>query len=318
MEFQDSRVPKNACKYFHSVVGCRFGNQCRFSHSSVGENTASVGNGGPSVSLTASSAPLPPFHSKIRCQWFLQGNCRYGSACRYSHVAAPAPAVEAPDSGNEVTCNICLEPINLFAILSGCDHSFCMPCIHKWRSEASSQISEAGVKSNRSCPMCRAPSEFILPSAVYVEKEAKQELIKSMLAVKAKTPCKDWVSKKKCKFGGKCFYAHLDDNGKDLKPQQLESFKNRRQHTRGFYSRYGNRLFSSRLNYLHQLFEMYGGNGGGMGGWDSDDSGWVTVSDDEDDLFDEDDDDDEEEGDDDDCVYDSEYYNDLMMNNINY
>jgi E3 ubiquitin-protein ligase makorin len=218
MEILDASQQRVVCKYFHSVVGCRFGNKCKFSHASAPRSEQMAPAHATECSRPPANATRVPAKSRpnIRCQWFLQGNCRYGSACRYSHELASSAAADADPA--QVTCNICMEPINLFAILSGCDHSFCMPCIHKWRSDS---------KSNRSCPMCRATSEFILPSPVFVEKEEKQELIKSMLASKAKIPCKDWVKEKKCKFGSKCFYAHLDENGNDLKPQQLEEEKNR-------------------------------------------------------------------------------------------
>jgi hypothetical protein len=226
----------------------------------------------------------------IRCQWFLQGTCRYGNDCRYVHEAANiSEAATTPDI-TQTTCNICLEPINLFAILSGCDHAFCMPCMHKWRSEASNQMTQEGVKSNRSCPMCRTHSEFILPSPIFVEKEEKTQLIASMMAARAKKPCNEWVKSKKCKFGGNCFYAHLDGNGVDMKPRQLEELKNRPKRSAFLGSHRDisfDRAYRDLLNTFRSLNMTLDRTGGRRSDfnhdWDSEDE-WEDM-DDEDDYF---------------------------------
>jgi hypothetical protein len=35
-------------------------------------------------------------------------------------------------------------------------------------------------------------------------------------------PCKEYLTKKECQFGGHCFYAHLDEEGNDIRQQQLQ------------------------------------------------------------------------------------------------
>ena len=166
---------------------------------------------------------------KKPCQWFLQGNCNRGTNCRFSHSQIP----EAPLSGvaaalNSATgehayraCGICLDPIQLFAVLLGCDHQFCMPCIHRWRTEVPASANRQTIKARRSCPLCRAHSDYVISSPIFVQGDTKHALKREHVKSKRNTPCRDWTKDKKCKFGGHCFYAHLDESGKCCKRQQL-------------------------------------------------------------------------------------------------
>ena len=180
-------------------------------------------------------APRPNPPAPRPCQWFMQGDCRWGSQCRFSHNLEPAISVPAAaeDESPAPVCAVCMEPIHLFAILLGCEHPFCMPCIHRWRTEVSgASANEETVKSRRSCPLCRAHTDYVISSPVFVQGEAKEALKRRYLAFKEKIPCRDWVRDKKCKFGGHCFYAHLDSSGECCKQQQREEAV-RRQKRRG-------------------------------------------------------------------------------------
>lgn len=88
------------------------------------------------------------------------------------------------------TCGICFDTImeksgreKRFGILPNCSHIFCLECIRKWR-----QAKQFEHKITRSCPECRVSSDFVCPSAFWVEtKEDKDKLLsdyRSALGVK--------------------------------------------------------------------------------------------------------------------------------------
>lgn len=47
-------------------------------------------------------------------------------------------------------CQICLQSIANYALLSHCDHQFCLACIMTWS------------RTNPTCPCCRAPVSFVV------------------------------------------------------------------------------------------------------------------------------------------------------------
>lgn len=99
------------------------------------------------------------------------------------------------------TCGICFETImeksgheKRFGILSNCNHIFCLECIRKWRQakQFENKITRYYrlifailkivlffiVLHYRSCPECRVSSDFVCPSAFWVEtKEEKEKLL---------------------------------------------------------------------------------------------------------------------------------------------
>ncbi|KAG5186067.1 hypothetical protein JKP88DRAFT_262539 [Tribonema minus] len=169
----------------------------------------------------AAAAPPP----REVCQFFLSGTCRYGVACRNAHSAAAAAAAdddtaleaEERERSARAECGICYDPVQgRFGVLTGCDHAFCLECIRNWRA--------VGVREQaavRACPLCRAPSHFIVPSARLVAHPArKAALVERYKETLARIPCRHFASGD-CPFGGSCFYAHLAADGSRAAPPQL-------------------------------------------------------------------------------------------------
>lgn len=70
----------------------------------------------------------------------------------------------------------------------------------------------------RSCPACRLPSNYIVPSLTFCTGEEKQNVVdayKSHLSVRE---CKYFNGMfGSCPFGPHCFYAHRNAEGEDIK-----------------------------------------------------------------------------------------------------
>ena len=67
----------------------------------------------------------------------------------------------------------------------------------------------------RSCPECRAPSHFVVPSSVHVDGPRKAQLVKAHLSRLRAIPCKHFAyGEGTCPFGTSCFFAHTDREGK--------------------------------------------------------------------------------------------------------
>ncbi|KPU78800.1 uncharacterized protein Dana_GF10705, isoform B [Drosophila ananassae] len=115
------------------------------------------------------------------------------------------------------TCGICFDTImekagreKRFGILPNCNHIFCLECIRTWR-----QAKQFEHKITRACPECRVCSDFVCPSAFWVEtKEEKDKLLNDYRAALGAKDCKYFQKGEgKCPFGNKCFYKHALPNG---------------------------------------------------------------------------------------------------------
>lgn len=115
------------------------------------------------------------------------------------------------------TCGICFDTImeksgreKRFGILPNCNHIFCLECIRKWR-----QAKQFENKITRSCPECRIASDFVCPSAFWVDtKDEKDKLITEYKSALNDKDCKYFnKGEGKCPFGNKCFYKHALPNG---------------------------------------------------------------------------------------------------------
>ncbi|XP_055383558.1 probable E3 ubiquitin-protein ligase makorin-1 [Condylostylus longicornis] len=115
------------------------------------------------------------------------------------------------------TCGICFDIImekngkeKRFGILPNCNHIFCLECIRKWR-----QAKQFENKITRSCPECRISSDFVCPSAFWVEnKDDKDKVINEYKNALGDKDCKYFnKGEGKCPFGNKCFYKHALPNG---------------------------------------------------------------------------------------------------------
>ncbi|KAE8893731.1 hypothetical protein PF003_g22395 [Phytophthora fragariae] len=162
--------------------------------------------------------PAPP---KI-CTFFLQGLCRYGNSCFYSHSLPER--VESEEEmlamGEEIRlsadleCGICYENIlakgERFGLLSGCSHAFCLSCLRNWRGTA-----EQPKQTVRQCPVCRVETNFVIPSSRMVTKpERKKVLIDVYRKNLSAIPCRHFdEGRGTCPFGTSCFYAHRYPDG---------------------------------------------------------------------------------------------------------
>ncbi|XP_020816279.1 probable E3 ubiquitin-protein ligase makorin-1 [Drosophila serrata] len=115
------------------------------------------------------------------------------------------------------TCGICFDTImekagreKRFGILPNCNHIFCLECIRTWR-----QAKQFEHKITRACPECRVCSDFVCPSAFWVEtKEEKDKLLNDYRVALGAKDCKYFKKGEgKCPFGNKCFYKHALPNG---------------------------------------------------------------------------------------------------------
>ena len=113
-------------------------------------------------------------------------------------------------------CSVCLEPVvqqrARFGLLEGCSHAFCLSCIRQWREQHASRPDVA-----RSCPECRTPSHFVIPSSFVVAPERKPALVRGYLQRLRKLPCKHFnYGEGTCPFGSSCHYAHTDREGRPI------------------------------------------------------------------------------------------------------
>ncbi|CAG9326484.1 unnamed protein product [Blepharisma stoltei] len=147
------------------------------------------------------------------CPYFLQGRCMYGNKCWFRH---PSNDQEIPGDAN---CAICLEKVKQnnrqFGLLLGCAHIFCLNCIRSWRGQIN-----VPKEVSRSCPICRVPSFYILPSTDLVMRyEDKLHLAESYKKKLSSIPCQHFnFGDGECPFGGSCFYDHRYRNGQKWTP----------------------------------------------------------------------------------------------------
>jgi hypothetical protein len=118
-----------------------------------------------------------------------------------------------------------------------------------WRTEGSDEVS-----SRRVCPTCRKDSDYVVPSRVLpASKEQKEELLRSYKERLAKIPCRNWEGELgSCPFGSDCFYAHLDDDGKDIKSQDRtmhQLYEERQRHR-------DNRMEGFEMDMISELLMM--------------------------------------------------------------
>ncbi|KAG8880935.1 hypothetical protein FRB97_000328 [Tulasnella sp. 331] len=107
----------------------------------------------------------------------------------------------------------------MFGLLSGCSHPFCLTCLRDWR--ASSKKDQGLIESNviKTCPLCRAESNFITPASQFFAQDdpKKTIIIEAYKRSMARVPCKYFLRspshKRFCPYGDDCFYKHEDENG---------------------------------------------------------------------------------------------------------
>ncbi|KAI9999204.1 hypothetical protein PInf_004024 [Phytophthora infestans] len=223
------------CRFF--VLGkCRYGSCCTFSHTLPSQVNECASD--ETAGLSAAAA-------LVDCPFYLRGNCKYGDHCRLrhnpamlsgAHAAASArstprmgsfpvsnnaatlatPVAATHDNQQDFTCGICFDDIvqsgKHFGLLH-CDHCFCLDCLRSWR-----QSKDMELEVIRACPACRLPSDFIVPSLIFVTGEEKRKAVEAYKSHLALRECKYFNGLfGSCPFGPRCFYAHRDSEGRDVK-----------------------------------------------------------------------------------------------------
>ncbi|NWU33111.1 MKRN2 ligase, partial [Hylia prasina] len=189
------------CPYA-AVGACHFGERCLYLHGELCE--------------ICGLQVLHPFDQEQRKAHEMM------CMATFEHDMERAFAIQA---SQDKVCSICMEVVyekpsaseRRFGILSNCTHTYCLSCIRQWR--CAKQFENPIIKS---CPECRVISEFVIPSAYWVEEqEKKNELIEAFKQGVGKKPCKYFEQGKgTCPFGGKCLYLHAYPDGTRAEPEK--------------------------------------------------------------------------------------------------
>jgi len=235
-------APLPLCRYFLIHGSClndpAVGGNCRFSH---------MLPRGKTLDEVRKETVCPFLHGKGKRK------CRFGDKCIFSHdglhVADAKPSKAASDKNKrkgaegedegEPCCGVCLEvpPVSdapskwaRYALLPGCDHAFCVSCLKQWRAANKNKKNRDSSGSDsyhdndnramvKCCPTCRAPSRFCVPSNKFYRGKEKDAVITAFVDSKKNKPCSQYSGPGTCPFGSECFYAHLDQDGNDVKAQ---------------------------------------------------------------------------------------------------
>ncbi|DBA04630.1 TPA: hypothetical protein N0F65_012213 [Lagenidium giganteum] len=212
--------PAAPCRFF--VLGkCKFGSRCTFSHDLPETDSADKSDEEPEAKLIAAAA-------RVDCPFFQRGNCKFGDYCRLRHNRQETAS--APTSV-ERTCGVCFEDIvdagKRFGLLS-CDHCFCLDCLREWRKSKDQEVEIV-----RSCPACREPSDYIVPSLTFCTGTEKTRVVEAYKAHLSMRECKYFSGRVgSCPFGPNCFYAHRDAAGNDIKDQDVMARSAKRRNNR--------------------------------------------------------------------------------------
>ncbi|KAK9354646.1 hypothetical protein V1523DRAFT_407315 [Lipomyces doorenjongii] len=254
-----SEVP---CKFFRSGV-CRRGNSCWFKHESCKTLSLHPLRGASAspISLVTKAPEVDEiFESSEGNEVNTQAENSSNAGTTTMSIVSDARYRESPENDEDVDrCAICLEVPTVFGLLLNCDHVFCLSCMREWRttsgmatreflvtvsedSTAETYTERRGgdltladhslraerrrteVRLNKCCPLCRRPSDFIVPSSHRPAKSTtgnstrksgeqakqltKQEIVDAYLATLKHIPCKYFAATRSCQFGNDCHYAH--------------------------------------------------------------------------------------------------------------
>ena len=200
----------------------------------------------------------------------------------------------------DTTCGICLENVYntkqcKFGLLSCCDHVFCFSCLMQWRTRNTNSSSQGNSNNNnnnrnnrndnnseissstrRVCPTCRKSSNYVVPSSTFPTNSTE----KTTIVTNYKTKCSRMTCKKytvgklgSCPFGCDCFYAHYDENGIDMKKDDMtmqELFEERERHRlrrrRDRNNRESDLDMIAEMLMMMALQRQFGGGRDGSGG----------------------------------------------------
>ncbi|KAK9238906.1 hypothetical protein V1525DRAFT_399842 [Lipomyces kononenkoae] len=246
------------CKFFRSGV-CRRGNSCWFRHEDCKRVSGYSPRGSESEISLATKSADELFDSSETKDVTSHGENSSAVFTTTASVASYGPHGQALEDNEDVDrCAICLEVPTVFGLLLNCDHVFCLSCMREWRitsgmatrvllgtggHNVAQDINSARrdvngtlaanslraerrrreVRLNKCCPLCRSPSDFIVPSShipakstvkghqksgEQTEQLTKQEIVAAYLATLKRIPCKYFAATRSCQFGNDCHYAH--------------------------------------------------------------------------------------------------------------
>ncbi|KAK9375325.1 uncharacterized protein V1513DRAFT_443494 [Lipomyces chichibuensis] len=254
-----SEVP---CKFFRSGV-CRRGNSCWFKHESCKSLSVHPlrGASASAISLVTKAAEVDEFFetsegNEVNAQ--AENSSKAGTTT--TSIVSDGRCKEQPEDDEDVDkCAICLEVPTVFGLLLNCDHVFCLSCMREWRTTSGMATREflgtlsenstadtyteyrggnitladhslraerrrTEVRLNKCCPLCRRPSDFIVPSShrparsttgdssrksgEHAKQLTKQEIVDAYLTTLKHIPCKYFAATRSCQFGNDCHYAH--------------------------------------------------------------------------------------------------------------
>lgn len=118
---------------------------------------------------------------KPLCQFFVLGNCKFGTTCRNRHDFGFELSQEdiVPVLTNRAECGICMcyPRDGVFGVLSHCECVFCLSCVREWRKDGTAVTNSS--KQVRLCPLCRRESFYVVPSMHPVVGEDKKLFLKA-------------------------------------------------------------------------------------------------------------------------------------------
>ncbi|KAJ9063480.1 RING-type E3 ubiquitin transferase [Entomophthora muscae] len=208
MSFRDG-IP---CRFFPSG-SCQKGAKCKFIHLSNDQLSALRSHASSSLKEKLAKTKYP-------CRFFMGKGCINGKDCKFSHDASlkNTSTTEVPEE--EDNCTICMEKPSMYGLLLNCNHSFCLDCVRKWRkSKKTVDNLDLAMKTSLLCPVCRASSQYVIPSIVGFPKggEGKSKTIELYRERLASTNCKYFMNssarQRFCPFGDECFYKHPAADG---------------------------------------------------------------------------------------------------------
>ncbi|CAM9799549.1 unnamed protein product [Scytosiphon promiscuus] len=245
----DGRVP--VCSFFERTGTCRYGDDCKFLHGGGTDDHQRPASTTETTTMTTTTTSYPAAAAAAAAGEAAAAAAevaqqeQYPEAGRASPRAAKSPeaaggggksvkgddaAAAAAAGGEEMECTgdkcgICLENIpasgKRFGLLN-CDHVYCLECLRTWRKSRGPQKD-----ISRTCPECRKVSFFLVPSKEHLKGKEKLKAIQAYKKGLSKLPCKYHKPESSrgsgsgnvniCPFGARCFYAHLDEHGNDVK-----------------------------------------------------------------------------------------------------
>ncbi|EPQ31703.1 uncharacterized protein PFL1_01036 [Pseudozyma flocculosa PF-1] len=206
-----------SCKpcMWHRAGSCRRGEECWFTHdvtSGDGRGTEQPGAAQPgAASSSAGPSSGPAAQAAAASTGPGSGNVPANAA---NGPASATAQTTQEASADAETCSICIEVPAIYGLLEHCNHVFCQDCLRKWRKTQRRVETFRNSDVTQRCPICRAPSHFVVPSPISLRDEDKTNFIATFKQTRSKQPCKHFEKSKEqqnvlfCPFGDDCHYAH--------------------------------------------------------------------------------------------------------------